>query len=799
MADDTRLPIGTQDGDTYRSDDIGGVKTQLVKLEIGADGVSDGMVSAANPLPVTAASLPLPAGAATAAKQPALGTAGTASADVITVQGVASMTALKVDGSGVTQPVSIETGSNVIGKVSIVDAAGDSAMDGANDALRVNVVASSVGGGDGAILDGVSSAIKATVLDYANSNPLAVRLTDTGGDYVSVGGGTQYTEDVAAAADPTGTMAMAVRADSLAAVTSTDGDNIAARATNKGELYVKHADAVTVTGVSTLAEQQTQTTALQLIDDTVHAANAALGKVNAIGAQMDDAATAVATEGNVSALRVDTNRALHVQLRSGAAEVGTSGAPLRTDPTGTTTQPVSIAATVNVQDNASLVDNAGFTDGTTRVVMDGFIFDEVAGTALTENDAAAARVDSKRAQVLVLEDATTRGQRAAIGSGGALEVQGDIAHDSPASGNPVLMGGRAQSVGIPTLVSEGDAVRIWCGSTGAQVIHIAGGVSGEWVGGDAANGLDVDVTRLPALPAGTNNIGDVDVLTVPAPLNVVGNGAAATALRVTMANDSTGIVAATVSQATASNLNAEVQGDAASDAPVSGNPVLQGGRASAAAPGDVSADGDAVSAWYLRNGAAATALTAGGALIGGDATNGLDVDVIRLGGSDVAHDAADAGNPHKIGAKAANALPTAVANADRVNAIADLFGRLMTTHIDPAQQKHANKTYTTQQTGTDVITPTSGKKLAITSVVIGSYGTTAGRLILWFGDNADTTFTQDTDQVLVAASFAPSATVKPGLVFHPSVPVFCTTADRELHITTDAALSADITIEYYEF
>ena len=33
--------------------------------------------------------------------------------------------------------------------------------------------------------------------------------------------------------------------------------------------------------------------------------------------------------------------------------------------------------------------------------------------------------------------------------------------------------------------------------------------------GDAANGWDVDVTRLPALVAGTANIGDVDVLTVP--------------------------------------------------------------------------------------------------------------------------------------------------------------------------------------------------------------------------------------------------------------------------------------------
>lgn len=56
--------------------------------------------------PVSASSLPLPSGASTAAKQPALGTAGSASADVLSVQGVASMTALKVDGSAVTQPIS---------------------------------------------------------------------------------------------------------------------------------------------------------------------------------------------------------------------------------------------------------------------------------------------------------------------------------------------------------------------------------------------------------------------------------------------------------------------------------------------------------------------------------------------------------------------------------------------------------------------------------------------------------------------------------------------------------------------
>lgn len=82
---------------------------------IGAVNVIGGNVTAvktdgsAITQPVSAASLPLPAGAATAAKQPALGVAGTASADVITVQGIAAMTALKVDGSAVTQPVSATT------------------------------------------------------------------------------------------------------------------------------------------------------------------------------------------------------------------------------------------------------------------------------------------------------------------------------------------------------------------------------------------------------------------------------------------------------------------------------------------------------------------------------------------------------------------------------------------------------------------------------------------------------------------------------------------------------------------
>lgn len=91
---------------------------------------------------------------------------------------------------------------------------------------------------------------------------------------------------------------------------------------------------------------------------------------------------------------------------------------------GTGAMRVTVASDSTGQINTlgNLADNAAFTDGTTRLHMAGFIFDETAGTALTENDGAAARVDSKRAQVGVLEDATTRGQRAAVNASGGLSV-----------------------------------------------------------------------------------------------------------------------------------------------------------------------------------------------------------------------------------------------------------------------------------------------------------------------------------------------------------------------------------------
>jgi hypothetical protein len=166
--------------------------------------------------------------------------------------------------------------------------------------------------------------------------------------------------------------------------------------------------------------------------------------------------------------------------------------------------------TFATQDSEKVADNDPFTDGTTPLQPVGFVFDDAAGTSLTENDLAAARIDSKRAQVLVLEDATTRGQGAAVSAGGALtvdgsavtqpisaaslplpasaatsanqladnhqvtvsnstlEVVGDVAHGTAVGGNPLLLGVEGRTT-LPTAVGDGEVVRLQADDQGRLI------------------------------------------------------------------------------------------------------------------------------------------------------------------------------------------------------------------------------------------------------------------------------------------------------------------------------------------
>lgn len=147
-----------------------------------------------------------------------------------------------------------------------------------------------------------------------------------------------------------------------------------------------------------------------------------------------------------------------------------------------------------------------------------------------------------------------------------------------------------------------------------QRVKIEHGADGSATDVSSASPLPVTLANSAAIPAGTNNIGDVDVLTVPTdPFGANADAASATGsisakLRFIAA---TGIP---VTALPASTNTIEVVGDVAHDAAAAGNPVLNAGYASAAAPTDVSADGDAVRLWALRSGALAVQPTFAGVL-----------------------------------------------------------------------------------------------------------------------------------------------------------------------------------------
>lgn len=78
-----------------------------------ANSLAVTLASDQDTLAVSNASLPLPTGAATSAKQPALGTAGASSTDVLSVQGIASGTALPVSAASLPLPSGAATSAQI--------------------------------------------------------------------------------------------------------------------------------------------------------------------------------------------------------------------------------------------------------------------------------------------------------------------------------------------------------------------------------------------------------------------------------------------------------------------------------------------------------------------------------------------------------------------------------------------------------------------------------------------------------------------------------------------------------------
>lgn len=96
---------------------------------------------------------------------------------------------------------------------------------------------------------------------------------------------------------------------------------------------------------------------------------------------------------------------------------------------------------------------------------------------------------------------------------------------------------------------------------------------------------------------------------------------------------------------------------------------------------------------------------------------------------DVAHDAADSGNPVKIGGKAVNADPTAVTANDRVNALFDLLGKQVVSPYS-IPESMVSGAITSAMTGTTstslVAAPAAGLRNYLTTIIVSNAHATVG-------------------------------------------------------------------------
>lgn len=452
----------------------------------------DGKITAVNTGAVVVSSSALPTGASTSALQ-TTGNSSLSSIDGKLTAGHGTAAAavrveLPTDGTGVVSAKNLDGSGNAL----------TSATRGSERALSVQIVDNTGAqvttfGGSGGTASNFGSAFPTAgtaigFKDSAGTNLAAGNLDASGFLKVNVaaGGtsGTQYVGDAAATSTPTGTVGMGLANSAAPSDVSANNDAVAVWALRNGSQVVNLASG----GTLITAGQTTMAASLP-----------------------------VALASNQSALPITDN--------SGSLTVDNAG-------------------TFATQDSEKIVDNAGFTDGTSKVQPAGYIFDEVAGTALSENDAAAARIDSKRAQIGVLEDATTRGQRAAVSAAGAL------------ASNITQVAGATIAQGHGTAAT---ALRVELPTDGTGIVGLAAGANtiGALTANQSVNNAQINgVTPL------------------------MGNGASGTgAQRVTIANDSTGILAGVTTVSTVTTLSSLTGGGIAHDGADSGNPIKVGGRA----------------------------------------------------------------------------------------------------------------------------------------------------------------------------------------------------------------------------
>jgi hypothetical protein len=612
--------------------------------------------------PISAASLPLPSGAATSANQT------TGNTSLATLAGAVSGTEMQVD--VLTMPTVTVNAHNVTNAGTFVvqeNGAALTSLQLLDDAAVVlgtatYTEATSVGLSIGAVRRDADTTLVGTTNEWGPLQMDAngrLKVEAFSGEALPVtDNGSSLTVDGTVAATQSGTWTLGANSGvDIGDVTINNAAGASAVNIQDGGNSITVDGTVSVTGVATETTLSSLLTSSQLIDDTIVTLGTdtyteATSKGQVLGAVRRDAdTTLVNTTNEYGPLQMDANGRLKVEVFSGE------------------TLPVSLSSTT--------------ITGTVAVTQSG-TWDEVgindSGNSITV-DSTALSIGDGTNPVVVLTDGADNVSNA----NNQLVTASMLYAFDGTTFDRVTNGGGTEATALRVTLANDSTGLVSVDDNGASI-------SVDWNG------------------------------TQP----VTGSGNATGALRVELANNGTGVLA-TVGAVTSITNAVTVAGGAANGSPVSGNPNLVAGRASNAIPTDVGADGDAASIWTNRNGAPVQTMA-----------------------------------PH-VG-----------------------------LNSDPWNLVHEAAQYTTTQTSTALVAGGASEKIVVTKVQIQAFATTTFDLQLYFGTGA---FARGTNRACFDGTFKPSSTQAPGVILDG--PFIAGTNGDDLMVTTSANGSVTINVWYY--
>ena len=276
-------------------------------------------------------------------------------------------------------------------------------------------------------------------------------------------------------------------------------------------------------GLATEAKQDTIETTLTAIETD---ADTIAGAVSGTEMQVDVVAALPAGTNSIGTVVLGTGSAVFgklaansgvdigdVTLNAGTAEIGKLAAG--TASIGSVTLNANSGVDIGDVDITSVVPGVGATNlgkaiqsaqGTTDTGVPALVVrnDTLADLAGSDHDYAPLQVNASGARYTALAAGTASIGTVVLGAGTA-EI-GKLAAGTASIGTVILGAGTAEIGKLAAGTASIGTVILGTGS--AQIGKLAAN-SGVDIG-------DVDVTSLPALPAGSNNIGDVDIASMPA-------------------------------------------------------------------------------------------------------------------------------------------------------------------------------------------------------------------------------------------------------------------------------------------